>query len=164
MEILRSVWRKYEARVEIVLFGEESEHPDFAALPQDFGWRNLGKLTSSELAVVFNDSDIFVDFSEYQAMGLTAMEAMSCGVAVVAPIKGGANSFASHNVNALLVDTTNAETCLDAVCCLIDDDQRRLTLQQNAMRDVSLFEPAVAAHALMEELFPAAKAGFMDRS
>ncbi len=164
MEILRSVWQKYGARVEIVLFGEASEHPDFAALPQDFSWRNMGKLTSSQLAVVFNESDIFVDFSQYQAMGLTAMEAMSCGVAVVAPVKGGATSFASHNVNVLLVDTSNAQACLDAVCCLIEDDQRRLALQQSAMRDVSVFEPAVAAHALMEALFPAAKASAMDPS
>ena len=29
--------------------------------------------------------DVFADFSNYQAMGLTAMEAMCCGAAVIVP-------------------------------------------------------------------------------
>lgn len=154
MEVLRNVYRKYGERIEIVLFGEETTHPDFIALPQDFKWRNLGKQSPEQLAIVMNESDIFVDFSEYQAMGLTAMEAMACGVAVIVPELGGANSFAEHTSNALFVDSQNADACVSALSRLIEDDHLRVNMQRQAIQAVSQFTPEVAAYNLMQAMFP----------
>jgi glycosyltransferase involved in cell wall biosynthesis len=154
MEVLRDVDRKYGERIEIVLFGEETLHPEFMTLPQDFKWCNLGKQTPEQLAVVMNESDIFVDFSEYQAMGLTAMEAMACGVAVIVPEQGGANSFALHESNALLVDSRNTDACVSTLSRLIEDDNLRVNIQRQAIQDVSQFSPEVASYNLMQALFP----------
>ena len=156
MEVLRNACRKYGERIEIVLFGEEVEHPDFQTLPLDFKWRNLGKQNNSQMALLLNESDIFVDFSEYQAMGLTAMEAMACGVAVVVPQQGGAASFAVHRGNALLVDSSSEAACLDALSCLIEDDCLRTSIQQRAISDITHFSPEAAAFNMMRALFPVA--------
>lgn len=154
MEVLRAAEKKYGNRVDIVLFGEESDHPDFVALPGDFKWRNVGKQTTDQLALLLNESDIFVDFSEYQAMGLTAMEAMACGVAVVVPQLGGAGSFAKNGESALFVDSSDMNACLNAVSRLIEDDALRISLQQRALQDVAAFSPDIAAYRLMQTLFP----------
>ena len=103
MEVFTQFYRTHGEAVEIVLFGSETSDPHFQTLPQDFVWRNAGVLTQSQVSSLLNEADIFVDFSEYQAMGLTALEAMSCGVAVIVPANGGASSFAVHNENALIL-------------------------------------------------------------
>lgn len=154
MEVLRGIERRFGSRVDIVLFGEESEHPEFLALPRDFKWRNVGKQTTNQLSLILNECDIFVDFSEYQAMGLTAMEAMACGLAVVVPQFGGADSFAKDGENALFVDSSNHDACLNTLSRLVEDDQLRTSLQQRALRDIAAFSPDIAAFRLMEALFP----------
>ena len=154
MQVLRDAYRKYGQKIDIVLFGEESENPDFLALPRDFNWRNLGKQTSSQLALLFNESDIFVDFSEYQAMGLTALEAMACGVAVIVPQKGGAASFAVHEKNALFVDSSSHTECMITLSRLIENADLRTSIQQHALVDVTQFIPHVAATKMMQALFP----------
>ncbi|SFE96518.1 glycosyltransferase [Nitrosomonas sp. Nm166] len=153
MEILKIMEQKYRERIEIFLFGEESNTAGFLALPQDFAWNNLGKQTPERVALLLNEVDIFVDFSDYQAMGLTAMEAMACGVAVILPENGGASSFASHEKNALLVDTKNPNACHHALDRLISDNELRIQLQRQALSDITHYFPEAPAFKLLEALF-----------
>jgi GT2 family glycosyltransferase len=154
MEILKATEQKYEQRIEIFLFGEESDTSGFLALPRDFAWQNLGKQNPEQVALLLNEVDIFVDFSEYQAMGLTAMEAMACGVAVILPNKGGANSFAYHEKNALLVDTKDSSACQRALDRLISDNELRIRLQRQALSDITFYYPEAPALKFLEILFP----------
>lgn len=153
MEVLKVIEQKYGKQIEIYLFGEESDTPGFLALPRDFVWNNLGKQTTEQIALLLNEVDIFVDFSDYQAMGLTAMEAMACGAAVILPESGGASSFAVHEKNALLVDTKNPSACLHALDRLIADNELRIQLQRQALSDITHYFPEAPAFKLLEALF-----------
>ena len=153
MEVFTQFYRTHGEAVEIVLFGSESSDPDFQALPQDFVWRNAGVLTQSQVSSLLNEADIFVDFSEYQAMGLTALEAMSCGVAVIVPANGGASSFAVHNENALIVDTSSQQLCLESLDRLTLDEKLRTRLQQQALVDACNYYPEKAAYNILAALF-----------
>lgn len=156
MEVLGALQRQHGATIEIVLFGCESADPEFLALPHDFDWRNAGMLTRPQTASLLNEIDIFVDFSEFQAMGLTAMEAMACGAAVIVPARGGADSFAKHDENALIVDTGAQVNCLEALERLVMDETLRARLQQQALIDACQFYPERAAYNTLQTLFPAA--------
>jgi len=153
MEVLREVSQKYKNNIEIIIFGCDSKDPAFTTLPRDFPFYNAGVLTREQLAFLLNEIDIFVDFSKYQAMGLTAMEAMACGVAVIVPSKGGARSFAKNEKNSLVVDTSAREACVAALERLIVDDDLRLRLQQEAIFDICKFFPEQAAYKILEALF-----------
>ncbi|GKS69081.1 hypothetical protein W03_10850 [Nitrosomonas sp. PY1] len=155
MKVLKIIEQKYGKQIEIFLFGEESDTPGFLALPRDFAWNNLGKQTPEQVALLLNEVDIFVDFSDYQAMGLTAMEAMACGVAVILPENGGASSFASHEKNALLVDTKDPSACCHALDRLVSDNELRIQLQRQALSDITHYFPEVPAFKLLEALFQA---------
>ncbi|MCV3216725.1 glycosyltransferase [Plectonema radiosum NIES-515] len=154
MEILREIYRVYGDAIEIILFGCESEDPDFQALPRDFEWRNAGILTQPQIAFLLNEIDIFVDFSTFQAMGLTAMEAMACGVAVIVPHKGGAGSFAKDNENSLIVNTSSRKDCLNALKRLVIDEQLRCGLQRQAIADICQYFPEKAAYNILNAIFP----------
>lgn len=153
-QVLSRIRARYGDQVEITLFGVNPEDPAYRALIGDDVWENAGVLSANELAALFNDIDIFVDFSMFQAMGLTALEAMACGAAVIVPVAGGADSFALHEDNVLLVDTRRIDACEAALRRLIDDPGLRHRLQHKALGDVTGLAPEFAAYRLMAALFP----------
>lgn len=153
MEVLAAVKSRYGDKVEIVLFGVDSADPKFQKLRHDFDWENRGLIGRHELADLLNEVDIFVDFSILQAMGLTAMEAMSCGVAVIVPIHGGASSFATNEVNALVVDTEDTRQCQAALDRLIQDTDLRVRLQRQALRDIVRLHPEQSAFRIINTLW-----------
>lgn len=153
MEILRKLARHYGSKVEVMIFGVSLKDPGFAGLPHDFAWNLTGVLTQSQAAAFLNEADIFVDFSSHQAMGLTALEAMACGAAVMVPACGGAISFARKEENSLIVDTASPEACWQALQRLVEDHQLRAKLQQTALTDVCRFFPERAAFKILSTLF-----------
>jgi len=153
MEVLQETVNSCGDKIEVVLFGVDPDDPEFLALPRDFKFRHVGRQRPAELAGLFNNSDIFVDFSTYQAMGLTAMEAMACGVAVIVPGSGGATSFARHERNALVVDTSSRAECCKALDRLLADHHLRGSLQREAISSLPQYFPAGPAFRILEALF-----------
>jgi len=152
IEVLGRIREKRGDRVEILLFGE-THNPDRTPVAVGFPHRHLGMLDGPGLADLFSSVHVFADFSEYQAMGLTAMEAMACGAAVLVPRKGGASSFAVDGVNALLVDTANADACTDALLRLVDDPALAKRLGDRALLDAPRWAPEEAAGRILDALF-----------
>jgi len=153
MGIFERLSRQYGHKVEIRLFGCVLDDPNFARLPQDFPWLMAGILGPQKVSNFLNELDVFVDYSSHQAMGLTAMEAMSCGVAVIVPKEGGAASFARHEENCLMVDTMDRGDCWQALVRLIDDHQLRTKLQKQAIRDMPQYYPEGPALKILKALF-----------
>jgi GT2 family glycosyltransferase/SAM-dependent methyltransferase len=153
MQVLREISLRYGSRVEIRIFGTPLGHPDFGNLPLDFPWKLAGRLNPSQMASFFNTTDIFVDFSSHQAMGLTALEAMACGNAVVIPENGGTVDYGRHGENCLIVNTLSFDACLEAVKKLIDNRDLLTKIQKNAIQDVCAFYPERSAYNILELLF-----------
>lgn len=154
MNVLSLVKSRYREDIEIVLFGSEATDPEFIELKHDFRFENYGLLGQQALASLFNDVDIFVDFSNFQAMGLTAMEAMCCGVAVIVPEQGGATCFAKHERNALVVDSRDEQQCRLALERLVDDHEFRARIQKQALIDVVQWHPVNSAVCILQSLWP----------
>jgi O-antigen biosynthesis protein len=153
MEVLKAVAGEFQDQIEIVLFGVDTSTPEFRVLPHDFSWTSAGVMSPPQMALLLNEADVFVDFSQYQAMGLTALEAMACGVAAVVPKAGGADSFAVHERNALYVDTNDPEACLQALRRLLTDHDLRQSLQRQGSIDVAAHVPERPAARMLEALF-----------
>lgn len=155
MEILQRLSLRYGPAVEIRLFGTDLSDPGFTRLPQRFAWSLAGILNPWQVTRFHNELDLFVDFSSHQAMGLTAMEGMACGAAVIVPANGGATSFARHEHNSLVIDTTNTEACWAALLRLVDDHNLRRRLQRQALLDIPQYFPERPAYNILEVLFGA---------
>jgi glycosyltransferase involved in cell wall biosynthesis len=153
MAVLEQVSRIYANKVEIILFGCDFSEPGFSSLPTDFPWRLAGQLRSTQVASLFNEADIFIDLSEFQALGLTALEAMATGLAVIVPKDGGAGVYAKNGENCLVVDTHGQQACLTALQQLIEDDSLRLSLQENAVTTAVGFFPELPALNMLKALF-----------
>lgn len=154
MEILQQASRMYGSRLEFILFGCEPYDPDFAQLPRNFPWKLAGELRPAQIANLLNGADIFVDYSVFQALGLTALEAMTCGVATIVPGNGGTDTFARQAENCLVVDTQNQAASFEALQRLIEDTTLRKTIQRNAIQTGVRFYPELPAFNLLKALFP----------
>ncbi|MFN2252122.1 MAG: glycosyltransferase [Anaerolineae bacterium] len=153
MEILRDAARKHGSSIEVVLFGVEPDDPALRELPLDFPWRSAGVLGPHRVARLMSDIDVFVDFSSHQAMGLTALEAMACGTAVVVSGHGGAATYARDQQNCLVVDVSSPDVCRAALDRVIEDHALRRKMGRNAIDDVSAYYPEGPALRILEALF-----------
>jgi GT2 family glycosyltransferase/glycosyltransferase involved in cell wall biosynthesis len=141
MELLQAASTASGPALEVILFGADADDPGFRQLPRDFPYQLAGVLDTRQVARLLNEADLFVDFSTHQAMGLTAMEAMGCGAAVVVTQRGGTGTFARHEANCLAVDPSDPPACQRALHRLITDDELRLRLQRQASYDICAFFP-----------------------
>ena len=153
MEILSSVQKQYGDSVRITIFGCDPEEKDFLELCRDFEYQHLGVLTREEVASTLRRSDMFVDFSTYQAFGRTALEAMACGCAVIVPEFGGTSEYAENNENALVVDTADRSACVAAIRILVEDRALRERLTKNAFSTAARYSIRGAAASILEVLY-----------
>ncbi len=151
--LLRRLSQTYRDKVEVVVFGTTADDPGWANLPRDFPWKTAGIIGPQQTARLLNEVDIFVDFSAHQAMGLTALEAMACGAAVIVPANGGAVTFAHDGENSLVVDTSSEEACWRALQRLVSDDDLRRRVQRQALIDASMYYPERPAFNILSALF-----------
>jgi GT2 family glycosyltransferase/glycosyltransferase involved in cell wall biosynthesis len=155
LEILRELYGAHGDRIEIILFGCHADDLYGLGVANDFSYAMAGVLTRTQTAALLNEVDVFVDFSTYQAMGLTAMEAMGCGAAVIVPQQGGAVSFVKHEENGIVVDTRSKVACRAALDQLIIDERLRTRLQRQALFDVCQFFPERPAYNILNAMFQA---------
>jgi glycosyltransferase involved in cell wall biosynthesis len=153
MRVLRELGRRHGEALEIVLFGCRSDDPGFLDLPRDFAWSHAGLLTPQQMAALYNEVDLFADLSLYQALGLSSLEAMASGVAVVAPRYGGSGEFVRDGENGLLVDTGDVVAASLALSRLVDDAALRRRLAAQALRDAAPYHPEGAALRLLAALW-----------
>lgn len=82
-----------------------------------------------ELAeTVYSRAKVFVQPSRREGFGLTALEAMACGCALVTTDNGGSRDYAFHDETALVVPVGDPIALADAIEALLDDDERRTRL------------------------------------
>lgn len=155
MQILKKIDDKYGDKVSISIFGcNRDEYEEFYRdINSDFRYKDLGILNPIQMSALLSNTDIFVDFSLFQAMGLTGMEAMACGCATILPKEGGSISFARDGENCLLVNTHSELDCYKQLCRLIDEEKLRDRLAYKALKDMCNFYPENCTFKLLEYIF-----------
>jgi glycosyltransferase involved in cell wall biosynthesis len=137
--------------VALVLVGEGPERPHVQALAAELGVADrvlcLGALP--HFSEWLGRADLFLLPSETESFGLAALEALACGVPVIASDVGGLPEVVRHGETGLLVPPGDPAALAAAVASLLDDEPRRQRLGQAGREDaVARFapEPAVLAY------------------
>jgi glycosyltransferase involved in cell wall biosynthesis len=103
----------------------------------------LGACGRSELARRMAAADAAVQPSHFEAQGLAAVEAMGCGLPIVATNVGGHREFITEGANGLLVpphDVRALGTALEQMAGLLADPERRRELRAAARAAVLPFD------------------------
>lgn len=104
MQVLSHLKQSLGDAVSIEIFGVEESDPFFKKSEfSDLDYVCHGILTRPQVASVLQGADVFLDLSDYQAFGRTALEAMATGCYAVVPLWGGASEYA-RSAASLAID------------------------------------------------------------
>lgn len=97
---------------------------------------------------VYGRAKVFLQPSRREGFGLTAVEAMACGAALVTTDNGGSRDYAHHDTTAEVVPVGDPAAMADAVERLLDDPDRRSRLAAAGERLARVFTWERAAEDL----------------
>lgn len=124
-DVVRAFARLTEQRpARLLMVGDGPDRPAAERTARDLGVDDrvtfLGKLKNPLEALAI--ADLFLLPSESESFGLAALEAMACGVPVVATEAGGLPEVIRHGVSGMLAPVGDVERMADHAAFLLDPD------------------------------------------
>jgi glycosyltransferase involved in cell wall biosynthesis len=113
----------------------------------------VGALPRSAMPRFWNSLDVAVVPSLYEPFGLVALEALACGVPVIASAVGGLKEIITDGQSGLLVPAGDAAALACALCTLLTDESLRARLSAGARLRAHGFSLQRRADELLELLF-----------
>ena len=115
-----------ELRLHVV--GDHPMRPQMEALARELGMGGLvtfhGFLPHDALAPLFRAARVLALPSEVEGFGITLLEAMHCGVPVIASTRGGSPELVRDAWNGFLVEPGDVDTLAARLRVLLTDDRR----------------------------------------
>lgn len=139
----RLVSKKYPAW-ELVIFGNGHEIESLQKQISDLGLEDNIRIYSpvKNISQEYLNSSLYVMPSITEAFGLVLPEAMACGLPCIAfNCSEGLSEIIKDKENGFLVEAKNVDQLSERVILLIEDEQLRKQMGQNARRSVQRFLP-----------------------
>jgi glycosyltransferase involved in cell wall biosynthesis len=129
-------------RMQLVLVGEEiSGKPSLTALAGQLGiegrLRSLGRIPDNELLMAYQGAQVVVLPSLYEGFGLTVLEAMACGIPVVASRAASIPEVVGDA--GVLFDPFSVEELRAALERVLHNEDLRGTLRAKGLQNVERF-------------------------
>lgn len=132
----------------LVLVGDGQDRPEALHVARSLGVEPdvlfLGK--QDDVAALLAVADLFLLPSEQEAFGLAALEALSCGVPVIATAVGGLPEVVEDGRSGFLLPVGDVEGMARAAQALLDDPARHAAFREAARhRAVTQFDTTLVA-------------------
>ena len=134
VEVMRSLHLKAGCEALVITGDRQLE------LDADVPGRLVYPACDEELSLLYNQADIFLSTSTCEGFGLPLLEAMACGVPVVATDSGGIREFCEDRVNCLIVTSDAPEDLVAATEELLYDEALRSRLIANGLETARLWK------------------------
>jgi glycosyltransferase involved in cell wall biosynthesis len=109
--------------VELRIVGEGAEQAAIEALVGELGLRDrvtlLGRLTEEELRDQYRGASAFTLASRQEGIGIVFLEAMACGLPIVATHSGGVADPIEHEATGLLVPVGNDQALAERLAAVL---------------------------------------------
>lgn len=121
---------------EFVVFDQEYEKDELSMAIHS----NLGQLRPYELAREMGTFDVFIEGSSFQGFGMQALEAMSCGCALLSTRNGGIEEYGKTTVNCLMIKYGDIKGAAKQLVALIKNTKRRKEIGIEARKTAIAFD------------------------
>lgn len=95
-------------------------------------------------------SDVAISSSRQEGFGINLVEAMMCGVPVIATVDRGHRTVVDHRVNGLLFPQNNAQALAEAIFELYEDTELHFKMSAEAIKKAATFEINNSLDAMSE--------------
>jgi phosphatidylinositol alpha 1,6-mannosyltransferase len=97
----------------------------------------LGFVSDADLLVLRRSADLFVIPSEADLQSLSTMEAMACGLAVIAANAYALPELVHHEENGLLFEPGNSDELAQKIDLLLNDRDRRTRMGEQSLKIIA---------------------------
>jgi len=113
-----------------------------------------GFIHQEELYKVYNELSVFIFPTYRDSLGLTGLEAMSCGVPVIASnIEGGPSSYVKHGINGYLFTPKDPKALFETILLYNKmDGKQKEKLSANSLETAKFYRKSHVAQKLIGEL------------
>ncbi len=135
VDVFAKVSQQHPAR--LLMLGEGPDRPEAMKRINDLGLTSKVCFVDNSSSVVehLQFSDVMLLPSETESFGLAALEALSCGVPVVASDVGGLPELVQHSTTGFLAPVGDTEKMAEATLQLISQPKRRTQFALAARQD-----------------------------
>lgn len=148
--------REQGTDAELVLIGDGQERKHLERKTHDLGiadvTRFLGLLRGEALVEAINATDVCVITSRSETQSLTTLQAMACGLPVVAVNRGALPEYVSHDVTGFIVESGNQSALADRMTELLTHPQMREEFGKRGRASAERFGPATILDQ-MEQIY-----------
>lgn len=132
-----------EVPSKLLLVGDGPDRSECERLSRDLGLQKdvifLGK--QDALVDILNSADLFLMPSQSESFGLSALEAMSCGVPVISSSVGGLPELIVHNETGYIAEIGDIERMAKyAIDLLTNEKKYELFSQNSRARSINCFD------------------------
>lgn len=146
IDLLLKAWKEVESQIDdwrLDVFGEGERSP-YEQLIDNLGIDSarcaLNERTT-DVEKEYCNSSVFVLSSRFEGFGMVIVEAMACGLPVVAfDCPWGPQAIISDGEDGLLVENGNPSALAQGLIALIKDDGKRKAMSEAALRNVQRFQ------------------------
>jgi N-acetyl-alpha-D-glucosaminyl L-malate synthase BshA len=135
-----------EVPSKLVLVGDGPDRSECERLCRELHLCDQVKFLGKQdgLVEILNAADLFIIPSQSESFGLAALEAMACGIPVVASSVGGLPELVRHNETGFIAEIGDinrmAKYCID----LLTNERKRILFSENSRkRAVELFDKSI---------------------
>ncbi len=112
----------------------------------------LGVADNADLPNIFSNYDVLIFPTKRESLGLIGLEALSCGVPVIASNITSVKSYIKHNFNGLLFELENSIDLMNKIEFLLNNYNDFERLKFNSRKSVLDFKRSTIAKKLNEKL------------
>lgn len=127
----------------LLLIGDGEERNKLERLADNLGIREsidfIGELPHKKIAGFMNHADVFVLPSISESFGMVNLEAMACGLPIVATRVGGIPNVIKNGVNGYLVEAKKPDEIAEKILLLLQNPQLRMEISQRNKEDVKAY-------------------------
>ena len=109
----------------------------------------------ADLAPVYQAADIFLLTSDHEGTPNVLLEAMSCGLPVIATRVGGVPEVVEDGVNGYLIEPSDEEQLIQRILYLIGDKDQRVAIGREARRRIQRSYSPESLSARLQEIYRA---------
>jgi len=113
---------------ELIIIGDGIEKDKLVQMANGDNVKFLGIIPNHKLPDIINEAKVLVLASSYEGTPKVVLEAMSCGIPVIASKIPSVEEIIIHNKNGLLYELGNVEALKYAISLILSDDNLRNSL------------------------------------
>lgn len=150
LDLLLQAWALVEKQCKdwsLAIYGEGERQP-YIKQSQDLGiTRCTFNGRTDNVKDEYSQSAILACTSRFEGFGMVLAEAMACGVPVVSfDCPWGPRAIISHGEDGMLVSNGDTEAMAETLIDIINDEEKRLQMSSNAVRNIQRFGITVIAN------------------